>query len=72
MLFDLTDLPDLSALTPGELRALYAQAEKLYHEVENQEPDEEDEEYEDWLNDLEEVEDLMDEIEERLESRNPG
>ena len=72
MRFDLTDLPDLSSLTPEELRTLYAQAEELYHEVETQEPDEEDEEYEDWLNDLEEIEDLMDEIEERLEWAGSG
>ena len=72
MFFDLTDLPDLSSLTPEELRVLYAQAEELYHEVETREPDEEDEEYEDWLNDLDEIEDLMEEIEERLDSLNSG
>ena len=54
MEFDLTDLPDLSALSPDELRSLHSRLEAFYNEVEAQEPDDEDsEEYESWLDDLE-------------------
>ena len=69
MEFDLTNLPDLSALSPDELRSLHSRLEAFYNEVEAQEPDDEDsEEYESWLDDLEEIEDLMDEIGEKLDN----
>ena len=68
MVFDFSGLPDLDTLDSGSLRALLAQAQKLYDELEEQEPeDEESDEYEDWMNELDEIEDLMDEIEDRLE-----
>jgi hypothetical protein len=68
MEFNLSDLPDLSSMTPEDLRSLLLRLQDLYGEVETQEPeDEESEEYEDWLTDLEEIEDLMEEINEKLE-----
>ena len=68
MTFDLTNLPPLSSLSPDKLRALQADLDELYAEVESQEPDEEEsEEYDAWLDDLEEIEDLMEEVTEQLE-----
>ena len=68
MEFNLSDLPDLSSMTPEDLRSLLLRLQDLYGEVETQEPkDEESEEYEDWLTDLEEIEDLMEEVTEQLE-----
>ena len=42
MTFDLTNLPPLSSLSPDKLRALHADLEELYAEVESQEPDDEE------------------------------
>lgn len=66
-MFDLTDLPDLSALRPEELRSLLSQVTDFYAEVEARDPGEDSEDYETWLEDLDEIEDLMEEIEERLD-----
>lgn len=58
---------DLDGLSPEELNALQLEAEKLYQQVLDAEPEDEDsDEYAEWEENLEILDDLMDDIQDRL------
>ena len=58
---------DLDGLSPEELNALQTEAEKLYQQVLDAEPEDEDsDEYAEWEENLEILDDLMDDIQDRL------
>ena len=58
---------DLDGLSPEELNALQLEAEKLYQQILNAEPEDEDsDEYAEWEDRLEILDDLMDDIQDRL------
>ena len=57
----------LDGLSAEALNALYAQAEALYRELLDQEPEDEDSaEHIEWEEDLETLDDVMDDIQDRL------
>ena len=58
---------DLDGLSAEELNALQMEAEKLYQQVLDAEPEDEDsDEYAEWEENLEILDDLMDDIQDRL------
>jgi len=64
---DLPFLPDPEELSLAELETLRDRLDRLYDDVDAEEPEEESEAYDEWVVDLEEIDDLRDAVEDRIE-----